>query len=308
MHQSDLPKPGPSVRRLLAALAALVTCLGATAATLTPASANTDYLGILSAGRPDAPPFVESPGFMALSGGPATITFTIHVKNLTNLPQTVGLLFGVHHVITYYGTDVSDGQPGQPGITFKKGDSLHTLQVLAAPSQMKVVTIPVGSGTTEVSFSQQVSSCGYYQVDVGRHFRRTHANLSSGFTRILGCGSRLTPGYWKTHESATTPLLPQPLGGYTVTTFAQAKAVFDAMKCNQPADCLAGHLLAAELDIASGASPCISATVATANGFLTTTGFTGPGSYSLSSADKAEALTLAADLDTYTNDSTSFIC
>ena len=44
-----------------------------------------------------------------------------------------------------------------------------------------------------------------------------------------GTGERFTPGYWKKHEAATTALLPQPLGSYTVSTFTQATAVFDAM-------------------------------------------------------------------------------
>ena len=296
-------------KRALATAAALLACLTASAGTFMDASANQDYLGLVSADKPDSPPFVFSPNALELSGGPATITMTIHVKNLTNTSQTLTVEFGVHHIVTYYGTDVSDGQPGQPGITFKKGDSLHTVQVLAAPPQFKTFTVGTGSSTTEVSFSQTISSCGYYQVDIGRHFRRTHANLSAGFTRVLGCSARLTPGYWKNHQAATTALLPQVLGGYSVSTFAQATAIFDAMKCNAPVDCLAAHLLAAELDIANGSSPCIISTVNSANAFLSTQGYNGPGgTYHLSSADKATALLLAGDLDTYTNDLTTFTC
>jgi len=295
-------------RNLFAVGAAALATVASLAVNVTGADANTDYMGVVSAGKPDAPPFVFSPNFMALSGGPATITFTIHIKNKTASPQTLTLLFGVHHIVTYYGTDVSDGQPGQPGITFKKGDSQHTTQVLAAPSQTRTVTVPAGSNPLTVTFTQSVSSCGYYQVDVGRHHRRTHENLSSGFTRVLGCGERLTPGFWKTHAAATTALLPQTLGNETVSTFAQAFAVFDAMKCNAPANCLAGHLLAAELDVASRASPCISSSITAANAFLSSINFTGPGNYTLTSAQKATAINLADALDAYTNDSTSFIC
>ena len=67
-----------------------------------------------------------------------------------------------------------------------------------------------------------------------------------------GNGTRFTPGYWKNHQAATTAHLPQLLGSYTVSTFAQATAIFDAMKCSDAINCLAGHLLAAELDVASG--------------------------------------------------------
>jgi hypothetical protein len=293
---------------MLALAFTALTSLAVGVGNVTPASASPDFMGILSSGKPDAPPFVFSPNFMSLSGGPVTITFTIEVKNLTNSPQTVTLLFGVHHIVTYYGQDVSDGQPGKPGITFKKGDSLQTAQILAAPSQLRTVTVPAGSTPMTLTFTQAVSSCGYYQVDVGRHYHRTHENLSAGFTRVLGCSQRLTPGFWKTHSTATTPLLPQSLGGYSVTTFAEAVAVFTAMKCNNPADCLAGHLLAAELDVASGSSPCISSSITAANAFLSGISYAGPGHYPLSAAQKASALSLAATLDGYTNDSTSFIC
>src|SRR5712691_11968939 len=43
--------------------------------------------------------------------------------------------------------------------------------------------------------------------------------------------------------------VPQTLGGYTVSTFAQASAIFDAMNCSDAINCLAGHLLAAQLDV-----------------------------------------------------------
>jgi hypothetical protein len=116
------------------------------------------------------------------------------------------------------------------------------------------------------------------------------------------------PGYWKNHEAATTALLPQTLGGYTVATFADAQAIFDAMKCNAPANCLAGHLLAAELDVASGSATCIGPTIADANLFLSSIGYAGVGTYTLTSAQAGTALSYEATLDSYTNDSTSATC
>jgi hypothetical protein len=123
-----------------------------------------------------------------------------------------------------------------------------------------------------------------------------------------GSGQRFTPGFWKNHQTATTALLPQPLGGYTVSTFAQASAVFDAMKCNDAVNCLAGHLLAAELDVANGSSICIAGVIFQANQFLVRAGYTGPGSYTIRPGPRAHAIALEQALDNYTNDSTSTSC
>jgi hypothetical protein len=123
-----------------------------------------------------------------------------------------------------------------------------------------------------------------------------------------GTGQRLTPGYWKNHETATTALLPQSLGGYTVSTFSQAQAVFDAMKCSDAVNCLAGHLLAAQLDAANGASICITGVIFQANQLLTKLGYAGPASYTVTAGERAQALSFEQTLDNYTNDSTSTTC
>jgi hypothetical protein len=123
-----------------------------------------------------------------------------------------------------------------------------------------------------------------------------------------GTGQRFTPGYWKNHEAATTALLPQSLGGYTVSAFAQVTAIFDAMKCSDAVNCLAGHLLAAELDVANGSSTCIAGVIFQANQLLVTVGYAGPGSYTLSAGQRAQAISLEQELDNYTNDSTSTTC
>jgi hypothetical protein len=160
----------------------------------------------------------------------------------------------------------------------------------------------------------------------------------------------LTPGYWKTHlalngSSGCTGLpsgtgcssngpftktyLPQPLGAYPVDTIQKAAAVFSAMSCSfsgsasnqnqQAIGCLAGHLLAAELNVANGANTCISPTIAKANAFLTnppattvtygslsatSINYTGPTatSYtSISSAQRALAIALKSAFDKYNN-------
>jgi hypothetical protein len=112
-------------------------------------------------------------------------------------------------------------------------------------------------------------------------------------------------GYWKNHDAATQSRLPQRLGNYTVDTLAKAAAVFDNMNCsnsqpNNAAGCLAGQLLAAKLNVANGASACISATIASADSFLIGINYVGPaGSYPLSEAQRQSAITLKTALENY---------
>ena len=136
----------------------------------------------------------------------------------------------------------------------------------------------------------QTATCSF-QVDVKVEVTGTSTFVmySSIKAVVPGCGAsakRFTPGYWKTHEAATTALLPQSLGGYTVSTFADAQAVFDAMMCSDAVNCLAGHLLAAQLDVANGSSTCIAGTISDANAFLTSVGYAGPGSYTITASPK----------------------
>jgi hypothetical protein len=132
---------------------------------------------------------------------------------------------------------------------------------------------------------------------------------------------RLTIGYWKNHRPQTTALLPEKLGNYVVATFAQATAVCNATNCSstKPQDaigCLAGELLAAELNLANFASPCIQPTVNKATSFLkggtvtvggtTATGinYIGPsGTYTLSANQRTVAVKLSTALDAYNNNS-----
>jgi hypothetical protein len=299
------------VRRFTRTLALLTGVVGALTTAAVPANASV-FQGILSGTKPASPPFVVSPNFLTMGSGGAGIIFTTTVTNLTTVPQTVTLTFGVHHILTYYGLDVADGQPGQPGIKFVRADVPNTTQQLVGTPQVVTMTFPVpASGPTILTFRQTVDICGYFQVDVGQQLSHTHANLSAGFTRVLGCGSlgpRLTPGFWKNHQSATEALLPQQLGGYTVSNFTQVTAIFDAMNCSAPANCLAGHLLAAQLDVSGGSSTCIAATVLAANNFLSSIGYSGPGSYTLTATQATDALALEVTLDNYTNDSTSATC
>jgi hypothetical protein len=160
----------------------------------------------------------------------------------------------------------------------------------------------------------QTATCDF-QVDVKVQVNGTGPfRFYSGVVAVVpgcgqsGTGQRFTPGYWKNHEAATTALLPQMLGGYTVSTFDQATAIFDAMKCSDAINCLAGHLLAAQLDVANGSSICITGVIFQANQLLTKVGYAGPANYTVSASVRAKALSLEQALDNYTNDSTSTSC
>ena len=65
---------------------------------------------------------------------------------------------------------------------------------------------------------------------------------------------------------------------------------------------------AAQLDVANGSSICIAGVIFQANQLLTKVGYAGPGSYTISAARRAAAISLEQELDNYTNDSTSTSC
>jgi Prealbumin-like fold domain len=134
---------------------------------------------------------------------------------------------------------------------------------------------------------------------------------------------RNTIGYWKNHLSQVSALLPQKLGNYNVATTAQATAVFNATNCSSSTSqdaigCLAGQLLAAELNLANFASPCIQPTVNKATTFLsggtvtvkgkTAAGvnYIGPsGTYTLNATQRAIAVALSNALNAYNNNTKS---
>src|SRR5215208_6340119 len=127
--------------------------------------------------------------------------------------------------------------------------------------------------------------------------------------------SRLTPGYWKNHLAQARNYWPLNLGSYAVNTASQVTKVFNAMNCSssKPADaigCLAGHLLAAKLNVAKGTGACISPVITKADAFLsgqvvdgvTDISYSGPsGTYTLTTAQRNLAISLKTLLDKYNN-------
>jgi hypothetical protein len=131
----------------------------------------------------------------------------------------------------------------------------------------------------------------------------------------------LTVGYWKTHLTRGTPntkqYLPQSIGSYAVATTEKASAIFTAMNCSNASSssqnaiaCLAGQLLATELNLANGSPKCVAALVAKANSWLLGDSedgvpgvvYAGPyASYTVTSAQRNEAIAFKDPLDRYNN-------
>ena len=132
-----------------------------------------------------------------------------------------------------------------------------------------------------------------------------------------------TIGYWKTHIRAcaakektgtggcnnngpfAVAYLPKSLGNYPVDSGAKALAVFDANNCASSTDqnavaCLAAQLLGAKLNVANGSPNCINGTIGAADTFLVSVSYIGPsGTYALTAAQRAEAISLKTLLDNY---------
>jgi len=159
----------------------------------------------------------------------------------------------------------------------------------------------------------------------GSHEIKVHAGWPGGESDrkfIVECSqvqpsSPLTPGYWKNHLSRGSPntqqYLPQSIGSYRVETTEQASAIFVAMNCanstpQNAIGCLAGQLLATELNLANGSPSCIAPVVGTANSWLEGNSedgvpgvlYAGPSaSYTLTQAQRNEAIALKQQLATY---------
>jgi hypothetical protein len=221
---------------------------------------------------------------------PAQVTVVKHVTNNDKGTATAGDFSLTIGGVTVTGTNPFPGS--EAGTTRKVTPGSYT--VTEAAHAGYVPTYSAGCAGTAVL--GQTKTCTVTNNDIG---------------------PPRSPGYWKTHLSAVT--LGLSLGAYSVDTTAQAQAVFNAMNCSgsSAADavgCLAGELLAAELNLANGNSTCINPTVAKATAFLsggtvtvggtTVTGvaYVGPtGSYSLSKSQRTVATTLASALDAYNN-------
>jgi hypothetical protein len=190
------------------------------------ARGNPDFEGIISAAQPTG--FMSSPNAYDISEGPVTIHFDVATTNLTENTQTVALNFSMHHIKTYNGMDVSDGQPGQPGITFTGPQG--TTQVLMPGSQAFSETWAPSAGVA-IARTYSIDTCGYFQIDIWAPFKqggeggRNRATLASGFIRVLGCQGERTPTPTVTPTATPTPTpTPTPTATPTDTPTATPTA------------------------------------------------------------------------------------
>lgn len=165
---------------------------------------NPDYLGIVKASPPGG--FPVSPAFLDLSAGPAAVTFSVQAANLTSSDQSTPIMLSLHKILTFRGQDVSDGQPGQPGISFPPGNVNEVTEALYGARLTAPLVVPAnGEGT--VSFTEDIAACGYYEIDFSSpHTPYTY--LAVGFTRTLGCNSVTTTTAMPT--TTTTPMQVLP--------------------------------------------------------------------------------------------------
>ena len=201
-------------------LAAVVGATGialAAFATSAAADGNPNFDGILSAAAPSG--FISSPQAYNASGGPVTVDFNVVVRNLTDASQSVALNFSADQILTYDGTSVVDGQPGQAGITFAGPQG--TTQMEVAGSQSFTQGWSPGQVVT-IERQYSLDTCGYYQLDIWAPVtdhssgERYHETLASGFIRVLGCdgGGSGSP----TPTPATTPTPDGSVQGVSTAT------------------------------------------------------------------------------------------
>jgi hypothetical protein len=160
--------------------------------------------------------------------------------------------------------------------------------------------------TTAGTFTNTATATG--NTTTGAPAPAEHASATVTVTVTSAVRAR-SPGYWNNHEAATTALLPQTLGSFSVGDFATATAVFASMNCSNSSNstqnavgCLAGHLLATKLNVANGTSTCIAPTIAVADTLLVSVAYTGPtGTYTLTDDQRATAINVKSILDAYNN-------
>ena len=218
---------------------------------------------------------------------PLAVTFTYHESNTGTDPISSVVVSGsICGTATYVSGDTNSNGILDPGETWVFSCS-HTF------------TTATGS-----PFTDTATATGTDTVD---SLAAPTESASASVTVTQPATANLTPGFWKNHQAATTALLPQTLGAFAVTTFAQAKAILSEMGCGNVGalNCMAGMLLAAELNLAQGGSTCIvtDGVIAQANALLIAYSYDGPGqSFKLTKSDQTLAMKLHDELSAYNID------
>jgi hypothetical protein len=178
----------------------------------------------------------------------------------------------------------------------KKGDKVSVTEA-----------VPVGNTTTNLA---------NYRITFSADCVNT-TGLAAGATptctitnaRTTPRSQAFTPGYWKNHPTQSGALLPITLGTFSVKDARTLSAIFSGMNCSSTKEldavgCLAGHLLAAKLNVKNGADNCINAVIAEADALLTSLGYQGPGKplpRKLTATERALVIRLKDALDVYNN-------
>jgi hypothetical protein len=251
--------------------------------------------------------------FINVTSLPVTIHDTATVDNFS-LPIPVGSTVVFQR---YTGLTCEAGKEDGAAEEVAIGDGVKTSDTVSSSSyQVTIANFPAGLSYLATFF-----------------FAGAEEGVPAAACEPLGvCANNLTPGYWKNHLALTgttgcsglpqgsgcsnngpftLTYLPKTLGGFNVDTILKAAQVFAAMNCsnsgtnsqqNQNAiGCLAGHLLAAKLNVANGA-PTIAA-IAAADALLSSIPYTGPsGNYTgISATTRAQAIALKSLLDAFNN-------
>jgi hypothetical protein len=196
----------------------------------------------------------------------------------------------------------------------------------AASSQQVTLN---ANGTVPNSASHTVTS-GAYAFQAVYSGDANYTGSTGGCEPFSVGTPPLTPGYWKNHLSVSDGLIashqPFYIGHYLISgtpsqISASVTAIFANMNCSNSSQqnaigCLAGQLLAAELNLANGAPTTIQLAVNTAQQFLGISGsptlvtykgltavgvvYTGPtATFTLTAAQRALALALDSDISAY---------
>jgi hypothetical protein len=246
---------------------------------------------------------------------PETATATVTVTTVhTTLTKTASPTSGVAPLtVTYTYHETNDGTEPLSSVALTDDTCSPVLRGPDSPGNNDATLDPGETWTftcthiftTAGTFTNTVAATGMTSTGAPAPEERATATITVTPPLVQA----LTPGFWKNHEAATTALLPQTLGTFTVGDFATATAVFAAMNCSNSSKstqnavgCLAGHLLAAKLNVANGASTCIAPTITAADAFLVSVGYIGPtGTYTLTPDQRATAISLKSTLDAYNN-------
>jgi len=238
----------------------------------------------------------------------ATTTGNIPQPGALTLGLQVGCSGGSNQSITAtFGGGTAPYQIKIDAGAYAAATSPYTFTGLAAGSH--TVTVKDANGCTK-SASITVSPCYAPPVTPGYWKNHLSKTPTDPDCRGLRYGSCSTSGPWANWGTPRCLIGPPvlTLGTFPVGGISLAGQIFTLMNCASSGDqdaigCLAGHLLAAKLNrCVLGTDPCIDATINAANSFLIAINYIGPtGHYSLTAAQRAQAIVLKTAFDTYNN-------